>query len=114
MKSCTLICILTLFAPATTGRDDTQLESLVKSLQSKDDKVRLTATRELADLGPKAEPVIPQLSKLLLEGGEDQRLCAAMVLGKIGKNWRDGGNCGAIAACIDDQVADLGLRAGAA
>jgi HEAT repeat protein len=88
MRTFPLFCALALcgVAPlANVGSGDTELETLLKTLESGDDKARLKAMTALADLGPKAGPALDRLIKNLYTKDEDLRLQTAIVLGKIGK-----------------------------
>ena len=56
---------------------------LVKSLRDKDPQVRTKAALVLAELGSKAEPAVPMLTRILEEEDPQLRLTAALVIARI-------------------------------
>src|SRR3954465_7327478 len=66
-----------------------EVQGLIRDLKSVNPEVRLQALNALADKGPEAEPAVPALIELFHSYDEDDRLNAALALGKIGPSAVD-------------------------
>ncbi len=111
MRTLNFLTALTcLLAIATRSPGQDEAAALSQQLSSTDVQTRLTACRDLAQLGVKAQGAVPQLIKLLRANDVDEQRLAALTLASVGESA-----AAAVPALMDNLTAkDAQARAAAA
>lgn len=81
--------------------------ALVKALEDKNPKVRMTAASALGGIGSAAREAIPALERALQDKDENVRACAAVALKEIRLGWWRGPGLAVLAALVALATAGL-------
>src|SRR5439155_19038019 len=85
---CTSLAMILVFARPGIAQDEKP--DLIRSLSDKNQETRATAARDLAKMGPAAQPAVPYLIKALKDPDLNVRVEVIHALGSIGPGAKDG------------------------